>query len=66
MKYCASEGKVSIDGTDYTLLLAPMNGFYSDPNKGKTQMRVAAVESKDLIEKTPLVLSNLYSNYLNA
>jgi aspartate aminotransferase len=66
VKYCASEGKVPIDGTDYTLLLAPMNGFYSDPNKGKTQMRVAVVESKDLIEKTPLVLSKLYSNYLNA
>jgi|TARA_B110000495_G_scaffold58773_1_gene49838 aspartate aminotransferase len=64
INYCASDGKVSIEGIDYTLLLAPMNGFYSDLNKGKTQMRVAMVESKDFIEKMPLVLSSLYSNYL--
>ncbi len=65
IKYCASKGKVPINGKDYTLLLAPMNGFYSDPIRGKTQMRVAMVESRELIEKMPLVLSILYSNYLN-
>ena len=65
VKYCASKGKVRIDDQEFTLLLAPMNGFYSDPKKGKTQMRVAMVESKELIDKTPTILSGLYSSYLN-
>ena len=65
VKYCASRGKVRIDDQEFTLLLAPMNGFYSDPKKGKTQMRVAMVESKELIDKTATILSGLYSSYLN-
>lgn len=65
VKYCASKGKVRIDDQEFTLLLAPMNGFYSDPKKGKTQMRVAMVAPKKLIEKTPLILSGLYTAYLN-
>ena len=65
VKYCASKGKVRIDDQEFTLLLAPMNGFYSDPKKGKTQMRVAMVESKELIDKTPTILSGLFSSYLN-
>ena len=64
VKYCASKGKVRIDDQEFTLLLAPMNGFYSDPKKGKTQMRVAMVAPKELIEKTPLILSGLYTAYL--
>jgi len=63
--YCASEGKVVLDGNTYTLLLAPMNGFYSEPEKGKTQMRVAMVEPPNLMEKTPLLLAELYSTYQN-
>ena len=65
VKYCASKGKVRIDDQEFTLLLAPMNGFYFDPKKGKTQMRVAMVAPKKLIEKTPLILSELYTAYLN-
>jgi len=64
IKYCASQGKVNIDGKDYTLLLAPMNGFYADPSLGKTQMRVAMVEPEDMIKRTPTLLANLYSDYL--
>jgi len=64
VKYCASKGKVRIDDQEFTLLLAPMNGFYSDPKRGKTQMRVAMVAPKELIEKTPLILSGLYTTYL--
>ena len=63
--YCASEGKVALDGNTYTLLLAPMNGFYSEPDKGKTQLRVAMVESPSLMEKTPLLLADLYYTYKN-
>ena len=63
--YCASQGKVALDGNTYTLLLAPMNGFYSETDKGKTQMRVAMVESPSLMEKTPHLLAELYSTYQN-
>ena len=65
VQYCASKGKVDIGGKDYTLLLAPMNSFYSDPKKGKTQLRVALVESKELIEKMPTILSTLFNRYFN-
>jgi aspartate aminotransferase len=63
--YCASQGKVALDGNTYTLLLAPMNGFYAEPDKGKTQMRVAMVESPSLMEKTPHLLAELYTTYQN-
>ena len=29
----------------YTLLLAPLQNFYLKPNRGKTQLRIAMVES---------------------
>ena len=64
VQFCALKGKVHIDGKDYTLLLAPMGGFYSNPEKGKTQMRVAMVEPIYLIEKMPQILSELYKSYL--
>ena len=64
VQFCALKGKVNIEGKDYTLLLAPMAGFYSDPDKGKTQMRVAMVEPMYLIEKMPQLLSELYNSYL--
>jgi hypothetical protein len=41
-----------------------MAGFYSDPDKGKTQMRVAMVEPMYLIEKMPQLLFELYNSYL--
>jgi len=63
VQYCAAEGKVELDGNNYTLLLAPMSGFYSDPAKGRTQMRLAMVEPKNLIEKTPKLLFELYNSY---
>ena len=63
--YCASQGKVALDGNTYILLLAPMNGFYAEPDKGKTQMRVAMVESPSLMEKTPHLLAELYTTYQN-
>jgi aspartate aminotransferase len=64
VQFCALKGKVNIEGKDYTLLLAPMAGFYSDPDKGKTQMRVAMVEPMYLLEKMPQLLSKLYNSYL--
>ena len=65
VKYCSAKGKVAVDGQDYTLLLAPMAGFYSDEKKGRTQLRVAMVEPKWLIEKTPKLLAALFEAYHN-
>lgn len=62
--YCATKGKVKIGEIYYTLLLAPMNGFYANPIEGKTQLRISMVETEDLLRKTPLILSKLYNNYL--
>ena len=41
-----------------------MERFYKNPSKGKTQLRLAMVESVELIEKIPKVLSLLFSSYL--
>ena len=65
VKYCASRGKVNIEGKYFTLLLAPMNGFYLDSNNGKTELRIAMVEDPTLIAKTPELLNSLYNSYKN-
>ena len=64
VNFCAEKGKVYLDGDYYTLLMAPMERFYKNPSKGKTQLRLAMVESVELIEKIPKVLSLLFSSYL--
>ncbi|MFL3008870.1 MAG: pyridoxal phosphate-dependent aminotransferase [Candidatus Neomarinimicrobiota bacterium] len=64
VNFCAEKGKVYLDGDYYTLLMAPMERFYKNPSKGKTQLRLAMVESVELIQKIPKVLSLLFSSYL--
>ena len=65
--YCASEGKVDINGRPTTLLVAPMAGFYStkegDPNPGKTQMRIAYVETPQNMELAPGLFADLFKQY---
>ena len=61
--YCATIGKCKIDNKSFTLLLAPMNGFYSDYNMGKTQARIAIVEKGDSIKKVPKILSKLIKDF---
>jgi aspartate aminotransferase len=64
--WCASEGRVSIDGTDYTLLAAPMKGFYSGreaDGPGATQLRLAMVESPEKMAMVPVVLAALLRTY---
>lgn len=67
VKYCVSEGKVPINGKDYTLLVAPMAGFYSvadsQQNPGKTQMRIAYVESPENMRLIPELFSSLLAEY---
>ena len=61
--FCAFEGSAEVEGILYTVLLAPMNGFYLDDNIGRTQVRIAIVESPNLINKTPLVMAELFKMY---
>jgi len=65
--YCAREGHVLVNGVKKTLLVAPMSGFYSGsagmPNYGKTQMRIAYVESPDVMVEVPRLLSQLLRDF---
>jgi aspartate aminotransferase len=60
--YCAREGKVKTDDGYYTLLVSPMAGFYTNGN-GKTQMRVAYVESAEAMKKAPVLFAELFKQY---
>lgn len=65
--YCAREGRIEIDGCNYTLLTAPMAGFYSGftkaENPGRTQMRIAYVETPKRMELVPRLFSALLRVY---
>ncbi len=66
--YCAQKGSVDIDGTKMTLLVSPLAEFYSidddKPNPGRTQMRIAYVESPVKMKLVPKLFSELLSQYL--
>ena len=51
-----------------TLLTAPMAGFYSvdqgQPNPGRTQMRIAYVETPERMKLVPELLAGLLKKYL--
>jgi aspartate aminotransferase len=65
--FCARKGKVRVGGEDLTLLTAPMAGFYSMPpgvpNPGRTQLRVAYVESPERMRLVPELLAGLFRQY---
>ncbi len=65
--YCAKEGKVDIDGKEFTLLVSPMAGFYStkenELNAGKTQMRIAYVALPDEMKLVPRLFAELFEQY---
>ena len=44
VNFCAEKGSVKLIKKLYTVLLAPMKGFYFNSNIGKTQVRLALVE----------------------
>ncbi len=63
--YCAQEGFIELDGQKLTLLTAPMEGFYSgEPNPGRTQLRIAYVETPERMARVPELLTTLLSQYL--
>jgi aspartate aminotransferase len=65
--WSAEFGAVEIDGTNWTLLSSPMAGFYDtpagEPNPGKTQMRIAFVETPDKMALVPRVFAELFRRY---
>jgi hypothetical protein len=66
--WCAEHGAVSLDdGKEYTLLMAPLNGFYSgkkgEDNPGRTQLRVSFCENPELLRLAPELLSKLFRAY---
>ena len=63
IEYCAKIGKARINNEDYTMLLAPMTGFYQNKTDGKTQARIAIVESENNLKLVPDILSDLIINY---
>ncbi|MEW6281942.1 MAG: aminotransferase class I/II-fold pyridoxal phosphate-dependent enzyme [Candidatus Eremiobacterota bacterium] len=62
--WCASEGAVEQDGQRMTLLTAPMEGFYDDPKSGRTQLRIAYVETPERMQRVPDLLAALVTEYL--
>ena len=65
--WCATKGKVNLDGAQATLLVAPMAGFYNvkkgEKNPGKTQMRIAYVETPENMKKVPMLFAELFRKY---
>ncbi len=66
--FCARTGHVDVAGKKMTLLTAPMAGFYSVeeglPNPGRTQLRIAYVETPERMKMVPELLSGLLDQYL--
>ena len=63
VQYCAKRGKTKIKDKFYTLLLAPMDGFYSKSKLGNTQLRIAIVETPEKMLLAPKILSKLFVDY---
>lgn len=65
--FCAKTGKANINGTYYTLLISPMSGFYNikkgEQNPGKTQMRIACVQSPEKMSLVPQLFKTLFEQY---
>ena len=63
IEYCATTGKTRINNNNYTILLAPMTGFYDNRIDGITQARIAIVEPEYRIKIVPDILLSLINNY---
>lgn len=67
VNYCAEYGRVSMGSCDFTLLVAPMSGFYysqsPDNNPGRTQMRIAYVAEPDEMKRVSYLFKTLLETY---
>lgn len=67
VRYCASKGSVQLADGRYTLLVAPMAGFYNSGqeliNPGRTQMRIAYVETPETMKYVPLLFKELFAGF---
>ena len=67
--FCAQKGKVLLNNEELTLLVAPMGGFYSiskgEINPGRTQMRIAYVETPEKMKIVPELFGKLLEQYNN-
>ncbi len=65
--YCARKGKVDVGGEFFTLLVAPMSGFYNikegEKNPGDTQMRIAFIERPEKMIMIPHLLKTLFLDF---
>ena len=65
--WCAQKGSIEVDGVQTTVLTAPMAGFYNlpegAPNPGRTQMRLAYVETPENMERIPEIYVGLLKKY---
>jgi len=65
--HCAAEGRVVLGGKAWTLLTAPLAEFYDrkpgEPNPGRTQMRIAYVETPERMAMVPDLLASLLGSY---
>jgi aspartate aminotransferase len=65
--YCAREGSVELEGKRFTVLTAPMTGFYDLPaeeSPGRTQMRIACVEPPERMKLVAPVFRDLLQGFL--
>ncbi|NOZ03763.1 MAG: aminotransferase class I/II-fold pyridoxal phosphate-dependent enzyme [FCB group bacterium] len=67
VNYCAGQGRVHLEDGDFTLLVAPMTGFYNNhniqDNPGRTQMRLAYVARPETMQKVPYLFKKLLEDY---
>lgn len=67
VEYCATKGCVTVNGQKMTLLVAPMAGFYNvaegEENPGRTQMRIAYVETPEKMKLVPKLFTELLREY---
>ncbi len=62
--FCARRGRVELEGTPHTLLLAPMGGFYATVSPAaRAQLRLAFVEQPEAMARVPELLARLLDAY---
>ena len=63
VNFCAENGSVKINQKKFTVLLAPMKGFYKKSYIGKTQVRLALVENVQLLKISPRIIATLFKTF---